>query len=396
MRIVYVTSMLPFGPMEAFFIPEIRELQRRGHEVMIVPMWPRGPVTHVDARPLLASTVRAPILSVGIAGASILECVMRPVRSVRAVACSTLTRPARIAAKNAAVAAKGLWLGSFARRVRADHIHAQWGATTATMGWIAHQTTGIPWSFTVHRWDIAENNLLSAKAASARFVRAISERGAATLASKIADDAKVRVVHMGVEVASAPPREARSGTSLRVLTAANLLEIKGHRYLLEGIAQIASRGIDVTLDLAGGGPLEKTLRDQVSRLGLVSRVRFLGVVPHATLIQGLEERRWDVAVLASITLPDGEQEGIPVFLMEAMGSGLAVVATRTGGIPELIAPGAGLLIEEKDVSALASALTTLAMDPRLRQELGERAALRVREKFSLEATVGQLESLLQT
>jgi colanic acid/amylovoran biosynthesis glycosyltransferase len=260
--------MLPFGPMEAFFIPEIRELQRRGHEITIVPMWPRGPVAHVDARGLLSSTIRAPVMSPAIAGRALVECATKPVRSMRAVARCIGTRSSRILAKNALIAPKGLWLAALARRVGADHIHAQWGATTATMGWIAHQMTGIPWSFTVHRWDIAENNLLRPKAHSARFVRAISRRGAAAVTSRVGDDVKVRIIHMGVELSGATVRAPEPGNNLRLVTAANLLTIKGHRYLLEAIAHSATAGVEVTLDLAGGGPLEATLREQVVRLGI--------------------------------------------------------------------------------------------------------------------------------
>jgi colanic acid/amylovoran biosynthesis glycosyltransferase len=120
-------------------------------------------------------------------------------------------------------------------------------------------------------------------------------------------------------------------------------------------------------------------------------VSFLGVQPHADLMAALQAKRWDVAVLPSITLPDGEQEGIPVFLMEAMASGIPVVSTRTGGIPELVTEGAGMLVQEKNASALAAALAALARDRKLCSALGARGAEVVRDEFSVQAVMREFE-----
>jgi colanic acid/amylovoran biosynthesis glycosyltransferase len=392
MKIIYVTSMLPFGPMEAFFIPEVRELRRRGHEVVLVPMWPRGAVMHEDARELLETTIGAPLLSPRIACAAAAEVAAHPVRSMRSLAVLKKSRSGRVLAKNVAVCPKALWLARLVRRLRADHIHAQWGATTATMAWVAHMVTGVPWSFTVHRWDIAENNLLQQKAASARFVRAISVTGAKAVRRYLGPHAsKGRLLHMGVDL-PAGPRAAGDQRTLRVITAANLLEIKGHKYLLEAVARLACSGVEVILELAGGGPLLGEVRLRAEQLRIEDRVMFLGVLPHAELVAGLQSGRWDVAVLPSISLPDGEQEGIPVFLMEAMASGVPVVSTRTGGIPELVTDGAGILVAEKDASGLAGALERLSKDHSLRRALGERGATVVRDGFSVEAVMRVFES----
>jgi colanic acid/amylovoran biosynthesis glycosyltransferase len=387
--------MLPFGPMEAFFIPEIRELRRRGHEVVVVPMWPRGPVAHDDAREMLDATLQQPVISTEIALAAAAQIARAPVRAARAAGTVLRSRSPRLLAKNSSVFAKGLWLAGVARRIGADHLHAQWGATTATMALVAHEATRIPWSFTVHRWDISENNILLHKARSARFVRAISHRGASAVAARVGPHAhKVRVLHMGVDLPVRGIHPVTSGSKLRVITAANLLEIKGHRYLLDATAALASRGVDVRVELAGGGPLEQQLRGQIASLGLADKITLLGVLPHAELLAGLQSGRWDAAVLPSITLPDGEQEGIPVFLMEAMASGVPVVSTDTGGIPELVSADAGMLIPEKDSATLATALERLARDPDLRRRFAEGGLRVVQRDFAVGAVIERFEGWL--
>ena len=203
MNIIYVTSSLPHGKKEAFVIPEIQELNRRGHEVLIVPAYPRGEVLHGDAEPLVEHTVSEPLISAEIAKVAARELVRTPRKAFGALSCLFKSRSTDVLLKNLMIYAKGLWLAGLARSWRADHIHAHWATVPATMALIAGEVSKIPWSITAHRFDIEEDNLLEMKARKACFVRAISQRGAREFADRVrAGTWLPSVMHMGVKAPS--------------------------------------------------------------------------------------------------------------------------------------------------------------------------------------------------
>lgn len=394
MHICYVTGGLPYSPGETFITPEILELQRRGIALTVVPLHPSGPIVHEDARRLLPITVRQRVLSVRIFVEAALEALTHARRTSTALRRVVRSRNARILAKNLFVFPKGLWLGRLARRRGVSHIHAHWAGCSSTIALVASEVAGIPWSFTAHRWDIDENNLIEEKARTATFVRAIDERGGGELAANMGPHrGKLRVIHVGVCMPA--PRDdhlpGRAAGPLRLIMAATFTEKKGHRYALEAMERVTRAGLDVVLDLAGtdGSILEET-RQRAHALGLGERARFLGVVPHDEILRGFEERRWDAALLPSIVTAGGQKEGIPVSLMEAMVAGIPVITTDTGGIAELVTPGTGIIVPPKDPDALAEAIGTLSRDPALRQQLGRAASRRAREAFEIGGVADRL------
>jgi colanic acid/amylovoran biosynthesis glycosyltransferase len=390
-RVVYVTARLPFGDGEPFIVPEILQLVDNGCEVTLVPVRAGGEVADGDAQALVGRTAAASLFSPGVLWGAAREFVRGPRRAGSAL---LLLRGSslRILAKNLAVFPKGLWLAGRARELGAGHLHAHWASTSATLGMVAAEAAGIPWSFTAHRWDIAENNLLRTKARRACFARAISAHGSEEMRGIIADaDWAPWVLYMGVRLPSAIDGGA-AADPLRVLTAARFVEKKGHVHLLEAAKLLRDRGVELRIDLAGEGPLETLLRGRVADLDLGEVVEFLGRVSHEDLLADLERERWNAMALPSIVTPSGQLEGIPVSLIEAMACGLPVVGTDAGGVPELLADGAGLLVPPGDVPALAEALDLLARDPAKRAALGERGRARVEEAFSVERIAAELQA----
>lgn len=389
MHILYVTSSLPYGPGEAFVIPEVSALRRRGHEVTVVPVHGRGPVLHDDANALLGSTLERPLLSVRIARGAARQLLRRPGRSLRAARLLLRSRSPRILLKNVAVLPKGLWLGLEAERRGVEHIHAHWGSTSSTMALVASGLSGIPWSLTVHRWDIGENNLLAAKARRAAFVRTINDLGLRKLGAVTGGAAREAfVLHMGVDV---PPGAAPPGANGRVLAAASLREVKGHTYLLDAVRLLGERGVDVHLDCIGDGPLRADLERYVDEHRLGHAVSLVPALPHGELLERLARGEWSAAVLASVVTPAGEHEGIPVSLLEAMSVGVPAIGTETGGIPDLLGDGAGLLVPERDAAALAEALERLLTDRELRSRLVAAGRERVEERFDVDTVAAELE-----
>jgi glycosyltransferase involved in cell wall biosynthesis len=394
MRIVYVTSSLPHGKKEAFIIPEIGELKRRGHDVLIVPTYPRGEVLHGDAKPLLSDVVSWPLLSINLARTAVRQFARNTTAASETLGCLLRSRSAGVLLRNLAVYPKGLWLADLARNWGADHIHAHWATVPATMALVAGEVSGVPWSITAHRFDIAEDNLLDIKARKACFIRAINQRGAQEIADRVSPAASPpSVIHMGVRVPFVKHRGLPNNTPkvLRVVVPANLLEVKGHTYLLQALRILTDRGVDVHLDLAGDGPLREDLVRETNDLGLRDRVTFLGLVPHERLLEGMRTGSWDVLVLPSIVTDSGEKEGIPVAIIEAMSCRVPVVSTQTGGIPELFERVDGaLLVPPRDPAALAEAIEKVASDPTLRERLIELGSRRVKDSFAVKQVAEEL------
>jgi colanic acid/amylovoran biosynthesis glycosyltransferase len=332
--------------------------------------------------------------------------VRAPTRTFRALSWLFRSRSARVLLKNFAVYPKGLWLARLAQEWRADHIHAHWAATTATMALVASEFSGIPWSFTAHAWDITDwrrggtqgrgrNALLSLKISRACFVRFISRIGrreAGLSSTGASTDAKTFVLHMGVELPDLSGNRRPDGRRSRpvIFCPAQLIPFKGHRHLIEAVYILLKRGANLELWLAGKGELEEELRGQVGALGLAGNVGFLGQLPHPEVMDLYRRGEVDVVVLPSLDLGGSEHEGIPVSLMEAMSYGVPVVSTTTGGIPELLGGGAGVMVPPADPTALAEAIGNLVRDPKLRERQGDTGRERVAESFSKERVAGEL------
>jgi glycosyltransferase involved in cell wall biosynthesis len=352
MKIVYVTASMPYGPGETFLIDEVRELRRRGHQVLVVPRSPKRAAVHA---PFLAdSALREDLYSY-----RVLRDALRVFPAVRARAASSAlallrVRRAAVGMKNLAILPKALWLARTAREWKADHIHCHWAGTTASMAMVASAGSGIPWSFTAHRWDIVENNALAAKVRSASFVRVISNNGRRLMRALGIDHDQIHVLRMGVNI----PAQAAWTPPARpvVLCPANLVAVKGHRFLIEAWRILRDRGLDGELWLAGDGELRRPLEDLAARLHPGGHVKFLGVVNHERLLSFYQSGSVSAVALASVDLGRGAHEGVPVALVEAMSYGVPVVATNTGAIPELVNANTGILVPPANAAALAEAL----------------------------------------
>jgi glycosyltransferase involved in cell wall biosynthesis len=388
---VYVTERLPFGAGETFIVPEVEALLAAGHQVLIIPRISKDPVVHDDVGALLAHTRVLPG-AVGIAVAVASALARDPRRSLLAFWRLRRTRPRWRAILNLLATAQGIWVGRLAKAWGADHIHAHWAYLTATLAMGASAISGIPWSFTAHRYDIVRNNLLAEKLRSARFGRFIAQETLALARSLVPPEAMTRamVLHMGVSLPPAPLAETPARPAPVVLCPARLEPVKGHRHLLDAAARLLGRGMAFELWLAGDGPERESIARRIDQLGLAQHVRTLGTVPHAVLLQLYRERQVDCVVLPSVDLGGGVHEGISVALIEAMAYGVPTVATRTGGLPELLDAGAGILVPPADAGALADALERVLVSSTLRAGLVQAGRQRVEEEFNVAAIAREL------
>ena len=177
----------------------------------------------------------------------------------------------------------------------------------------------------------------------------------------------------------------------RILSGGRFVEKKGFIYLIRACRLLAEKGVEFECDIFGDGPTKDELVRAVKESGLDWRCYFTGPVDRDRLLDLLGS--CEIFVQPSIVAGDGDMEGIPVTLMEAMACGKAVISTNISGIPELINSGTdGILVEQKDELKLAEAMTALIADKELRKRLGEKARAKAAEEFNLSR---QVESLIK-
>jgi glycosyltransferase involved in cell wall biosynthesis len=292
--------------------------------------------------------------------------------------------------------------GRLAALLRADdtrHLHAAFAHGPASVAHFVHLLTGIPYSFSAHAKDIyvSAPDLLARKLRDASFVLSCSESARNALTSLAgADAAKVILANHGVDTqrfTSSQPvaSPGADGSPLRVLAVGRLVAKKGYPVLLGALKIMNDAGHAVRCTIVGEGTDREQLVALVAELGLTATVQFVGSQTHQEVAERFHHA--DVFVQASVVLANGDRDGIPNSLLEAMASGLAVVASDVAGIPEVVTPACGLLVPPGDSGALAVALERLGDDAALRARLGDRARAHVVEKFDRTACAMRIAPL---
>lgn len=207
------------------------------------------------------------------------------------------------------------------------------------------------------------------------------------------DFARTAVLHSGIACRRLKYREtAPTLGPVRLITVARLVEKKGLRFALEAVARARAAGIDVSYTIVGDGPLRRELEALAGKLGVDRNVHWAGSKPHDTALEMI--RSAHIMLAPSITAADGDAEGIPNVLKEAMAFGLPVLATRHSGIAELVDDGlSGLLVPERDSEALADRLAYLATHPGLWGAMGRAGRVKVEAEFDIERLSAELEFL---
>jgi colanic acid/amylovoran biosynthesis glycosyltransferase len=284
-----------------------------------------------------------------------------------------------------------------ARELGVEHVHAHFANYPAIAAWTMARLAGPTYSFTAHAHDIfRDQSFLPRLVADARFVVTISEFNQVFLGRFNAAATPVHVVHCGVDPGAWPlrPRTIQAQGPVRALCVASLEEKKGHRVLLKALANAGERLGRIELDLVGPGRMRAELEGLTRSLGLADRVRFHGALPEPGVAALLD--RADLFVLPSIVERSGFMEGIPVALMEALATGVPVVATRLSGVPELIRDGdTGLLAEPGDAASLSTALARAIGDPGAARTRADAGRELVEREFDQGACAAQITELFR-
>ena len=277
-------------------------------------------------------------------------------------------------------------------------IYAHFSHGPTTVAYFAHRLTGIPYSFSAHAKDIylQEDGFLRAKVNGASFVVTCTGFNVGHLQRVARNPEKVHLCYHGVEVEQFRYRErTREGDQPpTIVSVGRFVPKKGFPVLIEALAHLHRRGIDFRAFLIGGGELKPRLKAMVSRLGLKEKVTLLGKMPQEQLLAYYH--RAHLMALACQVEADGDRDGIPNVLVEAMAMGIPVVSTRVSGIPELIQEGQnGMLVEQRDPIALADALQKLIEQPELATALARAARRTVEQHFNARRNIRKIIALLK-
>ena len=287
------------------------------------------------------------------------------------------------------------------RRGDIAHLHGHFCHGVATITWLAARMTGRGFSFTAHAKDIyqAELNpgdLLERKMHGARFVATCTCANAQVLRSRHPRPDEVHAIYHGLDTdwfaPAATPAPAGTQRPL-ILSVGRLVEKKGLDQLVEACARLRDQGLDFECLIVGeSGSASAAISRLIEARRLGDRVRLHGAVTQGALRDIY--RRADVFALPCQVMEDGDRDGFPNVLAEAMAMGVPVVSTAISGIPEMIDDGVhGLLVEPRDPAGLAGALGRLLTDGALHRALAVAARERICERFDSRRTTITLRDL---
>ena len=377
MRVGYVLKRFP-RYSETFVVTEVLAHEAAGWEVEIFSLRPPNDTHFQD----LLAKVRAPVRYLPSEGTRPVD-FWAALQDARALPIAwTALDAAR--GEPAGDVYQALLLALEVRRRGIEHLHAHFATVAATVARLAARMAGVPFTFTAHAKDIYHETVrpddVRRKLAEASAVVTVSDFNLAYLRETYGPAAAgVRRVYNGLDLDRFPYREPRVRPP-RVVSVGRLVEKKGFDVLIEAASLLAERGVDFTVDIVGSGELDEDLRRQVGARGLAARVRLPGPRPQAEIARVVAE----AAAFAApcVVGRDGNRDGLPTTLLEAMALGTPCVSTDVTGIPEIVRHGeTGLVVPQNDAAALAGALERLLADPELRCRLAQRARRRIEDDF---------------
>ncbi len=395
-RVAFVVKGYP-RLSESFIAQEIAALEQRGLDILIVSLrHPTDPAIH----PIHAE-VRATVLYLPE------YLYQEPLRVIRAWS-NARRSPNYEATRN--MWREDLRRDRSANRVRrfgqamvlgyelmgkVRHLHAHFLHTPASVARYASNLMGIPWSCSAHAKDIWTTPMWEKrqKLDECAWMTTCTRANVSHLHEIAANHDIIKLNYHGLDLQRFPlpdhPRPPRDGRHPRdpviILSVGRAVDKKGYEDLLRALHKLPPTREWQFVHI-GDGDLLPALKHLGRELGIESRIRWLGALPQQEVLDWY--RRADIFALACRVSADGDRDGLPNVLLEALSQRLAVLSTNVSGIPELIDQGQhGVMVSERDIDALSRALDRLIGDPDLRLRLGEAGSIRVHEKFSLDTHI---------
>ncbi|MFP4120724.1 glycosyltransferase [Coleofasciculus sp.] len=288
------------------------------------------------------------------------------------------------------------WLAREVRLKNISHLHAHFGTVATSVARLAAHFAGITYTFTAHAKDIfhesVESEDMKRKLQDAASVITVSDYNLKYLQQTYSTAAAhIQRIYNGLDLNQLVYKSPQERPPT-ILSVSRLVEKKGVSVLIDACAILAHRGCSFHCQIIGSGPLEATLQEQIQRLGLQSTVEIIGSRPQNEVFEHIQ----NAAVFAAsyIIGSDGNREGLPTVLLEAMALGTPCVATDVTGIPEVVRnEETGLMVAQHDSQALANALERLLINPSLRVKLATKARQLIESEFDIYRNTAALRTI---
>ncbi|GIG35219.1 glycosyltransferase family 4 protein [Cellulomonas pakistanensis] len=389
-RTAYVLKMYPRFS-ETFVVNELLAVEAAGERVDVFSL--RAPVDGRFHEQLAA--VRAPVTYVRSSGLRAAD-VWAALAAARAELPGLAGCLDELLSADVADAVQALEVAVEVRRRGIGHVHAHFASVATTVARLAARLADVPYSFTAHAKDIFHEDVdpedLRRKLRDAAGVVTVSDYNVAHLRRAHGPaTSRLQRVYNGLDLGAfrfADPVDRRPV----VAAVGRLVEKKGFDTLLDAAALLAADGVPFRVELVGTGPCEGALREQVDRLGLGDVVRLRGALPQGRVREVVQSA--SVFAAPCVVGADGNRDGLPTVLLEAMALGTPCVTTPVTGIPEAVRHDVtGLLVPERDAARLAAALRRLLEDGALRSRLATGARALVEEEFDVRRQAVRLRAL---
>lgn len=392
-RVGYVVKRFP-RYSETFIVNEILAHEAAGLEIEIFSLRPPNDTHFQDS----LSRVRAPVCYLPSSSVKALE-FWQAVEAAAQVCPAIWTELHRAVGEDPYDVYQALVLAREVSIRRIDHLHAHFATIPTSVTRLAASFAGIPFSFTAHAKDIFHESVrradLARKLSEAQAVVTVSDYNAEFLRQSLGSAAaRVRRVYNGLELVRFPysdPQDRR----LEIVAVGRLVEKKGFGDLVAACSLLAGWGRDFRCEIIGTGPLQEDLTRLVESHGLEKRVVLLGPRPRSEIIERVSGA--SVFTAPCVIGSDGDRDGLPTALLEAMALGTPCVSTEVTGIPEVLHDGeTGLVVQPGAWGDLALAIARLLGDADLRVRLARAARRLVEREFDLERNAAQLRDVFDS
>lgn len=391
-KISYIVTVFP-STSATFVLNEILQFQQSGFDPEIFSFHKKKEIAHSeqtfithyfpDVRDSKAAGKLGALLE--ITWANLFIFLMRPKEYVSCV--NDCLKNGKAAGSIFTLMRAG-WIAKKLRTSRTDIIHAQFSHNPTLAAYFVNKLLNIPYIFTSHAYDIfKKEHMLEKKIENSVTSFTISDFNKKFIENKLKDSdlsKKVVVNRCGVNIRDFYPSREQSGGTVNILSIGRLVPKKGFGVLVKALKSIEKDHCkDFICRIVGDGPDREMLESQIANSGLSGKIKLLGAKKQNEIKEYLSSS--DMFVLPCIPSDDGDMDGIPVVLMEAMASGIPVISTSLSGIPELVIDGkTGLLCEPGDEYELATKIMNLIDSRKLRDELGIKARDHVIKNYDLE------------
>ncbi|MBN1806891.1 MAG: glycosyltransferase [Sedimentisphaerales bacterium] len=399
MKIVYIVSSLKISM--TFVVNELEAHEKAGWQVL--PLVSSKPGSFDNLSDVMAKWNRQAVHRPSIfkqIGATLREIITHPLRFVK-----VLFRLITLLFHSPLEFAKALYeltsccyFADKCRNFGAEHIHVHFASRSLSLGLMIGILTNLPVSCTVHAFDIFTRSPASLKLrlSKCKFIASISKFNIdylrKTCGNTIAD--LCHVVHCGVDVEKFRSvfRKPEPG---RIVSVCRLSPKKGLDIAIKACAKLHDNNVNFIYEIVGDGPQRQALDDLIKRLNLVDKIKLPGGMSNNQLTDLFN--RASVFLLPCVKTPNGDMDGIPVAMMEAMACEVPIVSTSISGIPELVDDGVtGRLVPEKNVDTLAQILTELSGDMNKIEHLGKAGRERVLKDFNISKNAEKLRGLIKS